>query len=316
MSGFILAGDLGGTKTLLALADTAGGRPQIVREQRFDSQSYPAFDQMLSEFLAGAGNPAVESACFGLAGPTDGISAQLTYLPWHIEAPRLSSAFAIPQVVLANDFYAAANGLALLEDEHLQTLQGGTPKPQWPRLLIGAGTGLGVAGLVWRDGRYTAVPGEGGHVGFAPQSPQQGNLWQWMAARSGRVTIEDVLCGAGIARIHAFLGGEERTPAEVSEAAIAGRDPRATQAIELWLSIYGAFAGDMALAWLSYGGVYIAGGVSAKVMPNVRSAPFLAAFRDKREHRRITEAMPVHLVLEERLGLLGALALAHAASGR
>lgn len=306
----ILGGDLGGTKTLLALAELVDGQPRILREERFDSGAYAHFDHLLAAFLRG--QTGVSSACFGLAGPTDGRTAQLTYLPWRIDAGALETAFGIGRVVLANDFASAAHGLELLQPAELVTLQAGRPVAQAPRVVLGAGTGLGVAGLIWHNGHYRVVPGEGGHMGFAPHSLQQAELWRWLFDQHGRATVEDIVSGPGLARVYRFLSGVDKTPAEVGEAALAGSDPAAVDTLNLWLSAYGAFAGDLAMKWLAYGGVFIAGGVAAKLLPRVSPRPFLEAFNAKREHRHIAEAMPIYLVTEERLGLLGALAMAAA----
>ena len=304
----ILGGDLGGTKTLLALAEVTAGAPRIVREQRFDSRAYGDFADLLAEFLAGQH---VTAAAFGLAGPTDGRRARLTYLPWALDAGALENRFAIGSVALANDFAAAAHGLDLLAAEQLLPLQAGQPLAAAPRVIIGAGTGLGVAGLLTANGRTTVVPGEGGHMGFAPQTAEQGALWQSLFAGSGRVTTEDVVSGPGLARIHAFLHGRDKSPEAIGQAALAG-DSAARRTVDLWLAAYGAFAGDLALHWLARGGVFIAGGIAAKLLPALAPQPFLAAFNAKREHQALAAAMPVHLVSEERLGLLGALALAAA----
>lgn len=307
MPSYRLAGDLGGTKTLLALAEPSADGFRIVQEQRFASANYASFAELLAEFLQPL-DVRIDAACFGLAGPTDGHTAQLTYLPWQLDSAALAQEFDLGHVWLMNDFAAAAHGIDLLQPEQLQTVQTGKLQPQAPRLVIGAGTGLGVAGLIWQEGHYVPISGEGGHTGFAPQSAQQMDLWRFLFARRGRVTAEDVLCGAGLSQIYAFLGGELKTPGSIGEAGINGRDPRATQTLDLWLSLYGAFAGDQALAWLPYGGVYIAGGLAAKLMPNLRLKPFVDAFRAKREHRGLSENMPVFLVKDQRLGLLGALA--------
>ena len=350
----LLGGDLGGTKTLLALAEIVDGRPRIVREARFDSPAYGCFEDLLAEFLAGSagigsstgsGSSAapvgrgIASACFGLAGPTDGCSAQLTYLPWRLDAAALANTFGFGRVTLVNDFASAAHGLARLEPGQLLTLQGGAPVERAPRVILGAGTGLGVAGLVWEEtwpesgsgsgsesgpergqegqgqdspppGRYRVISGEGGHMGFSPQTPEQAALWAHLFAGSGRVTVEDVVSGPGLGRIYNFLAGAEKSPAEIGAAAVAGSDPAAVASLDLWLAAYGAFAGDLALQWLARGGVFIAGGVGAKLLPHTSAQPFLAAFNAKRAHRRLTEATPVYLVTEERLGLLGALELA------
>jgi len=328
-----LGGDLGGTKTLLALAeqDAAGGI-RIVRQQRFASADYPTFERMLDEFLAD--RPSIDAACFGVAGPTDGRNAKLTYLPWSLAASELGRRFAIPRVTLANDFAAAAHGLPLVEPESIVTLHAGQPVERAPRVILGAGTGLGVAGLVWQGAGYRVIAGEGGHIGFAPQTSQQGELWRWLLERNGRVTTEDIVSGPGLARIHAFLGGRPHPvppgdllrgegdgalgssplggaqPEEIGSAALAGNDPLASDALRLWLECYGAFAGDLALHWLARGGVYLAGGIAAKLLPGTDNAPFIEAFLAKREHRSLVQDMPVRLVTDENLGLRGTLALA------
>ena len=320
----ILGGDLGGTKTLLALAEQdAAGSIRIVCQQRFTSADYPTFEQMLDEFLAD--RPSIATACFGVAGPTDGRNAKLTYLPWSLAASDLERRFAIPCVTLANDFAAAAHGLPLVEPAHIVTLHAGQPVERAPRVILGAGTGLGVAGLVWQGKGYQVIAGEGGHIGFAPQTSQQGELWRWLLDRNGRVTTEDIVSGPGLARIHAFLGGRPRPegngalgssplggaqPEEIGNAALAGSDPLASNALRLWLECYGAFAGDLALHWLARGGVYLAGGIAAKLLPGTDAGPFIEAFLDKREHRSLMQDMPVRLVTDENLGLRGTLALA------
>ena len=304
-----LGGDLGGTKTLLALAEKeSAGTLRIVRQQRFASADYPAFEQMLEEFLAD--RPSIAAACFGVAGPTDGQNAKLTYLPWSLAASELERRFAIPRVTLANDFAAAAHGLPLVEPARIVTLHAGQPIEHAPRVILGAGTGLGVAGLVWQGEGYRVIAGEGGHMGFAPQTSQQGELWRWLLEKNGRVTTEDIVSGPGLERIYAFLGGRPRQAEEIGNAALAGSDPLASAALRLWLECYGAFAGDLALHWLARGGVYLAGGIAAKLLPGTDATPFIEAFLAKREHRHLALDMPIRLVTDESLGLRGTLALA------
>ena len=304
----LLGGDLGGTKTLLALAELINGRIEIICEQRFASADYASFDTLLAEFLGDTA--AIESACFGLAGPTDGQSAQLTYLPWQLNAQALAQRFRIGKVSLTNDFAAAANGLSVINPAQIQTLHIGAPITYAPRVILGAGTGLGVAGLVWENERYRVIPGEGGHIGFSPQTAQQGDLWRWLFEQNGRVTTEDIVSGPGLARIYAFLGGRPQQADAIGQAVLAGADPIATQAVQLWLSCYGAFAGDLALHWLARGGVYLAGGMAAKLLPYIDTAPFTQAFLNKREHANLVKNMPIYLLTAEDLGLRGALALA------
>lgn len=304
----ILGGDLGGTKTLLALAEIDDGRLRIIRRQRYASQDYPSFDDLLAEFIPD--QPAIAAACFGVAGPTDGRQAKLTYLPWQLAAGALEDRFGIGRIALLNDFAAAAHGLPLVEDRDILTLHPGQPIAQAPRVILGAGTGLGVAGLVCQDGNYRIIPGEGGHFGFAPQTPEQGELWRWLLARHGRVTVEDIVSGPGLSRIYSFLGGNTQPPEAIGQAALNGSNPLASEAIRLWLECYGAFAGDLAMHWLARGGVYLAGGIAAKLLPHIDAAPFTKAFLAKREHGELVNKMPLRLLTVEDLGLRGTLARA------
>jgi len=214
------------------------------------------------------------------------------------------------KVSLANDFAAAAHGLALVDAENIVTLHAGQPINHASRVILGAGTGLGVAGLVWQGDRYRVIAGEGGHMGFAPQTAEQGELWRWLLDRNGRVTTEDIVSGPGLARIYAFFGGRPQRADEIGSAALNGSDPLAVKTLRLWLECYGAFAGDLALHWLARGGVYLAGGIAAKLLPGSDVGPFIDAFLAKREHRHLAQDMPVHLVTDETLGLRGTLALA------
>ncbi len=299
-----LGGDLGGTKTLLALADADG---RIVRQRRYASADYSSFDDLLADFLEGEAG--IAAAGFGIAGPTEGQAAKLTYLPWRLSADDLGRRFGIARVWLLNDFAAAAHGLAHVAPEKLIALQAGEPLSTAPRLILGPGTGLGVAGLLPDGGGWRVVAGEGGHFGFSPQTPEQGELWRWLLAQRGRATTEDIVSGPGLVRVHAFLGGGPATPEAIGAAARQG-EARALAALQLWLSSLGAFAGDLALHWLARGGVYLAGGIAARLLPQVDCAPLLAAFHAKREHAALMPAMPLHLVTDAEIGLRGALALA------
>ncbi|PKO32311.1 MAG: glucokinase [Betaproteobacteria bacterium HGW-Betaproteobacteria-7] len=301
----ILGGDLGGTKTLLALAERTDGKPRIIRKQRYASADYPDFDSLLGDFLSDA--PTIENACFGLAGPTDGRRAKLTYLPWQLSANAIGRRFAIGNVHLANDFATAAHGLPLIGAEALIPLQTGIPLTEAPRLVIGAGTGLGVAGLIADGGRHRVIPGEGGHIGFSPQTAEQLALAQWLLRQRERVTTEDIVSGPGLTRIHRFLGGASLPPKAIADAAIHGAEPVAIATVDLWLACFGAFAGDLALHWLARGGVYLAGGVAGKLMPHVDLSPFLKAFNNKREHAHVAMDIPIQLITDEELGLKGAL---------
>lgn len=314
MPTLILGGDIGGTKTLLALADEAGA---LLLERRYASQDFPDFDTPFASFLAearAAGHHApIRAACFGVAGPVENNRAKLTYLPWLMDGADIAARHGIGRVRLANDFEATASAIPGLGPQQFVTLQAGDPLPHAPKVVLGAGTGLGVASLVWQGGGYRVVPGEGGHMGFAPADEEQAGLWRELLAKHGRVTAETVICGAGLARIHRHLGGSLDDPADISARALAG-EPLARHSVETFLRCYGAFAGDLALMLLAKGGVYLCGGIAPKLLPLFEAAGFLDAFRAKGGHGHLAAAMPVHVVTEERLGLLGAIAIAHAAT--
>jgi len=320
----LLAGDVGGTKALLALFD--GSRARF--ERRYPCREFASFRALLKRFLADARAaldqaPRIERASFGVAGPVFGSRARLTNLPWQIDAAELG----LPKVRLLNDFEAAAHALDALAAADVATLQPGAPLEGAPRLLIGAGTGLGVAFVLGRGRGLRVVPGEGGHVAFAPADDLQDALWRHLRASLDRVELEHVVSGAGLARIYAFLGGTGRyaesaatraaiaagdAPAAIAHAALAAGDALAGAALDLFIACYGAAAGDCALAVLARGGVYVAGGIAPRVLPRMRAGGFIAAFNAKGAFTGAVRDCPVHVVTSERLGLLGAAAAAPA----
>jgi len=320
----ILAGDIGGTKTRLALFDDVDAPPRF--ERRYASPDYPAFESMLERFLAdthaalGAFAPP-QAACFGVAGPILGSRVRVTNLPWTIDGDALGRAFRIAQVRLLNDFAAAAHGIDALGASERATLQEGEPLAGAPRVVLGAGTGLGIA-YVMRDARGDhPLSGEGGHTGFAPTDLDQVALWHYLHERVGRVTLEHVLSGAGLMGIYDFLlaRGSHRessalraalaegdVPAAITRAALEGGDPLAGAALDLFIACYGAAAGDHALNVMARGGVYVAGGIAPKILPRLAAGGFAKAFNDKARFADAARRMPVHVVLNERLPLLGA----------
>lgn len=299
----VIAGDVGGTKTLLRCVSDDGA---TVAERRFESGAYATFDALLREFAAGLGGN-VDSACFAVAGPVFGGRAEVTNLGWSIETAALSHTFSIPRVSLINDFYAVALGVPLLGPEDVISLQRGERDPAAPVGILGAGTGLGEAILV----RGEVIPTEGGHQDFAPQDEEQTRLFLELHRRYGHVSWERVLSGMGLANIYGFLAGEERTPAAIAELA-AGGDPRANHAFAIFIDLYGAEAGNMALRVLARGGVFLAGGIAAKNRHRFTDGRFLEAFLRKGRFRALMETIPVDLITNQEVGLLGALARARA----
>jgi glucokinase len=306
----ILVGDVGGTKTLLGLARDG----ELLVDRRYANADFQSFDEVLAAFLADtqADPKAIAGGCLAVAGPVadDGRSARLTNLPWTIDKDELTKGFGLPALRLANDFAAAALGAVTAPASQLVSLQAGEPDAAAPRLVVGAGTGLGMAIVLPQDKAWRVIAGEGGHVAFAPADEQQAALWAFLRQRHGRVTCERVVSGPGLAAIHEFLDGRLETAEAIASRALEDAGGTARRSLDLFLTAYGAFAGDMALACLARGGVYLAGGIAAKLLPVIAASPFLAAFNAKAEHATIAARMPVQVATDGLLGLKGALFLA------
>jgi glucokinase len=293
-----LIGDVGGTKVLLALVDEG----RIVQQRRLASADFSSFDALLGAYLHDV--PAsIDGGCLAVAGPIadDGRSAKITNLPWTIDAAALEAQFRLGPLQLINDFAGVALGVTAQAGDKLVTLQTGEPLADGVKLVIGAGTGLGMATL----SGGTILPSEGGHVGFAPQDETQARVWAALLKEHGRVTAERVISGSGLAAIHRILSGVSADPAEISERALGG-DAVARRSVDVFLAAFGAFAGDMALAVMARGGVYLAGGIAAKILPLMQAGTFLAAFNAKAEHADLVRRMPVQVALDPEIGLQGA----------
>ncbi len=317
-----LAADIGGTKTLIALGDQGGIRYQ----KRILNDEHPGAAALIGAFLreaAAAGLPAAfDGACLALAGPVEpGIGrARLTNRDWEIDAGQLARTLPLGPLTLLNDFAASAAGIATLDAEETRVLQAGEPRPGSPRLVLGPGTGLGVA--AWLPGETEAgriLTSEAGHIGFAPTNREQRDLLAHLAARHGRVTVERIVSGSGLVLCHQFCTGGNPactlTPAQISRRALAGDDAPSKHALDLFLAVFGAFAGDMALSFLARGGVFLAGGIVPKILPRLVDGPFLGAFNDKAEYAALAAAIPIVAVLSEDLALRGALATARHRAG-
>ncbi len=322
----VLTGDIGGTNSRLALYEA--GKPLF--ERVYPSADHPSLDVVAEKFLEEArrvvGPEAKpQRACFAVAGPVENDTCRTTNLPWFIDARKLEQWLHVPKVMLVNDFQAAALGVTLLGDDHLVSLGGGVRNPQGPIAVLGAGTGLGEGFLFWSQGdaRYQVVASEGGHVDFTPRTGLESGLLHYLAGRYGRVSYERVLSGPGIADVFGFLMAEpacrplvtdetraalvtDDPAAVVSRQALAGKDPVCVVAMNLFSSILGGLAGNLALTVLATGGVFIAGGIAPKILPILGTGTFREAFEAKGRFQPLVARIPAFVVTHKDLGLLGA----------
>ena len=301
----IIAGDIGGTKTLLRCIEDG----KLALEQRFESGSYATFDALLTEFLARCARP-VHAACFAVAGPVLENRAEVTNLGWVIKAVELAESFGIAEIALINDFYAIALGVPLLEPSDCLSIHAGKRRPREPIAILGAGTGLGEATVIWSGDQWNVVPSEGGHADFAPQDELQTKLFLSLLSQYGHVSWERVCSGMGLVNIYTFLGGsKDDDPARVAALAEAG-DRVGLKAFEIFVDIYGAEAGNMALRLLARGGVYLAGGMAAKNIKFFTDGRFVNAFLRKGRFEELLREMPIDLITDEKVGLRGAAEMA------
>ncbi len=311
----IVAGDIGGTKVLLQLVDVSQSGRTVAGEQRYDSSAYASFDGLLSEFFRDHVVGPVEAACFAVAGPVFADRAEVTNLTWSLDAMALGKKFSIGRVSLINDFYAVALGVPILAPSDMLVLNEGSRINFAPIAILGAGTGLGEANLVHDGRKWNVVPSEGGHADFAPQDEEQSRLFLAMHAKYGHVSWERLLSGRGLVNIHNFLSNEDRPyeedgPTEIAKA-LANGDAVAARTFAIFVDIYGAEAGNMALRLLARGGVYLAGGVAAKNVAQFTDGRFLTAFLRKGRFQNILGAIPVNLITNPKVGLLGAAEMAN-----
>ncbi len=323
----VLAADIGGTKTLLQIAEVRDRRHTILHQQKFASQDFQDFDILLKKFLDHAPADArrdINHACFGVAGPVTGPErgqrlAKITNLPWQMDSLALQSAHHIEQVFLINDFHAIAAGIDALGADDVVSLHAAPVQQHAPRLVVGAGTGLGVAQLIWAQGRYRVLDSEGGHTHFAPTSALQIELLVSLQQELGRVSYERLVSGPGLVRIYRFLNQRQPSSNTLFEDVIGSADPAAAiaaraqegdalalEAINLFLSIYGAVTGDLALVTLAYGGIYIAGGIAPKLLRAFSMDAFLSAHFQKGRMAALINNMPLFVILHPQVGLLGA----------
>lgn len=343
---YLLAGDIGGTKTILRLValsqpdqSEVGISLQTLYEQQYPSREFPGLVPMVKRFLAAAADQTNHSvdpqgACFAIAGPVVDNTSELTNLTWSLSSDQLATELGLDYVQLINDFEAVGYGVLGLQPDQIYTLQAGSPKPGAPIAVIGAGTGLGQGFLIHRGDDYQIFPSEGGHADFAPRSELEFQLLRYLLDKHQitRLSVERVVSGQGIVSIYQFLRDREFAAetadvaevvcawerqvgmthktvdpaAAISQAALAASDYLSEKTMEIFIEAYGAEAGNLALKLLPYGGLYIAGGVAAKNLALMQAGGFLNAFNNKGRVSHLLEHVPVHIVLTPQVGLIGA----------
>lgn len=319
----VLAGDVGGTKTALAIVEMGRRRCRVLRLEQYHSADHDGLEEIVADFLSSErARPA--AAGFGVAGPVRGGKAKITNLPWRIDERDLERRTRIPRITVVNDFGANALGLRFLGTRQVATLSRGRPDPLGPIALLGAGTGLGQAVLARTGATESVVSSEGGHVDLGPRSPLEDRLVAFLRGRFGRATRERILSGSGLALLYEFLEADGfARPGRAAIAALHGADDRAAVisrlglarqdrlcrgALELFVAIYGSETGNLALQYRATGGVYVAGGIAPKILPALKAPAFLRAFHDKPPMKDLLSGVPVRVVLDPRLGLYGAAA--------
>ena len=316
----LLVGDIGGTKTTLAIFSAATGIRKPLGKATFPSRDYPSLEAILTIFLKEK-KVRLARASIGVAGPVRDDQAQVTNLPWVVDARALERLLGIP-VGLLNDLVAVGHALPFLEAADLETLNSGQPVAHGPLAVIAPGTGLGEAFLTWDGTRYRPYASEGGHVDFAPVTPTEVELLTYLQARFDHVSYESVCSGHGLPNLYAYLRDVSHSPEPdwLREKLAAADDPTpvivqaateskaeiCTAAVNVFVSILGSEAGNLALKILTTGGVYVAGGIPPRILPQLKTGTFMSAFVRKGRFSDLLSQVPVHVIRNPEAGLMGA----------
>jgi len=317
----ILAGDIGGTKTNVALLRFRGGAPKALRRATYRSGEFPGLAPILTDFLGDDEAKDVTGACFGIAGPVSGNRVRTPNLPWEVDGDALARAEGLPFLTLINDLEATAEGIPLLGPEDFTDLNPAAGARPGSAALIAAGTGLGMALIPRVAGEPVSLPSEGGHASFAPRDEEGIGLLRFLQKRLGRVSVERVVSGPGLVNVYEYFrdaGADPEIPqvaermaagdpaAAIAEAAASGECPLSQRSLDFFIDAYGAAAGDLALVTLARGGLYVGGGIAPKLLPRIAEGRFLDGFLDKGRFRPLLERIPVRLIENPETAVLGA----------
>jgi glucokinase len=317
---FVLAGDIGGTKTNLGLFFEGKERPVPKVIETFSSRNAPDLEYIIRQFLEMHPVP-VTHACFGIAGPVINGKSETTNLPWSISEDRIKKQFKFHHVKLVNDLTATVMAIPLLSKDEFYPLNQAASIKDQNLALIAPGTGLGKAMLIYQNGRYLPISSEGGHADFAPNNDAEIKLWRYLHHQYGHVSMERVLSGSGLINIYNWLKDSGRfnepewlkqkrkeiDPAKaITETALASKDPGCVEALNMFVSIFGAVAGNLALTGMTTGGVYLGGGIPPKILSKLKEDIFMKAFTNKGRFKGFLEKIPVKVVLNDKAALIGA----------
>lgn len=315
----LLAGDVGGTKTLLGLFEAGEPRPRLRLQCSYATADFPSFTAIIDAFARDIGAPlAVDAVAIGVAGPVVGTIARLTNITWDISVAEIAARLGTSRVWLLNDLAALASSVEALTSDELVELQAGVPRTDGNAAVIAAGTGLGQAYLHRVNGRLVPVPSEGGHADFAPRTDKEIELTRMLREMYGRAEVEQVLSGPGLVNVHRLThrGGRcdmlegiddvRDAPARITAAGMTGRCQGCVEALRMFVSAYGAEAGNLALRGLTTSGLYVGGGIAPKILPAIRSGAFMESFVAKEPMRELLMKVPVKVIVNEDAGLLGA----------
>jgi len=321
----ILAGDIGGTKTVLALYEIGSDRLEELAKTRFECSEYDRFDDLVDEFLENNADlrDLIDCASFGVAGPIKDGRCEVTNLPWTVDAAELEERFGFKRILLLNDLESIATAIPFLKQEDLEILNAGEADPTGVIGVVAPGTGLGEAFLTNHGDGYRAHASEGGHADLAPNDKLEAELLDYLQGELGHCSYERVVSGEGIANIYRFLRarGEPSEPEWLREEIDAAKDPAPIVAqyssgaevvgicrktMEIFVSLLGAEAGNMALKLLARGGIYLAGGIPPKILPLLREGGFMRSYLNKGRMSKLVGQMPVYVLVNEEPALLGA----------
>jgi glucokinase len=314
----ILIGDIGGTNARFSIvldANSEAGEPRIVK-----TADFATIDEAIQAAILDRSSVRPNSAVLAVAGPVDSDEIELTNCPWVVKPRRMLADLGLSDIVVLNDFEAQALAVVALGEEHMEKIGGDAAEPFAGRVVLGPGTGLGVAGLIHALGRWIPVPGEGGHMDIGPRTPRDFEIFPHIEKIGGRISGEQILCGRGLVNVYRAIAMADGKPArlllpsDVTAAALAGTDPVAKEALSFFVTCLGRTAGDLALVFMSRGGVFLTGGIAQKIVPALKAGNFRAAFEDKAPHNALLRSMPVYVVTHPLAALQGLAAYARAPS--